>query len=159
MMEEVIRLSGAGPTATASSIPEMESRRMSQAECEQCALDDFWGLVANQAEQAEATAAMEMEDWRSEAVRAGIKKEEKFALWEKEDLRIRGNEERRERKPRGGCPDGVPRGVLLCLYCTKYRLMIRCVFAFDRFSRRQTDSKAAAVCTKAPGGIRCSLLL
>lgn len=89
MMEEVIRLSGAGPTATASSIPEMESRRMSQAECEQCALDDFWGLVANQAEQAEATAAMEMEDWRSEAVRAGIKKEEKFALWEKEDLRIR----------------------------------------------------------------------
>lgn len=62
---------------------------MSLAEREQCALDDFWGQVANQAEQAEATAAMEMEDVRSEAVRAGIKKEEKFALWEKEDLRIR----------------------------------------------------------------------
>lgn len=62
---------------------------MSLAEREQCGLDDFWGLVANQAEQAEATAAMKMEDSRSEAVRAGIKKEEKIALWEKEDLRIR----------------------------------------------------------------------
>lgn len=67
----------------------MERRAMSLAEREQCGLDNFWGLVANQAEQAEATAAMEMEDVRSEAVRAGIKKEEKFALWEQEDLRMR----------------------------------------------------------------------
>lgn len=78
-----------GLSAGAVDIPEVERRNMSLAECEQCALDDFWGLVANQAEQAEATAAMEMEDRRSEAVRARMKKEEKCALWEQEDLRTR----------------------------------------------------------------------
>ena len=70
-------------------VPEMERRNMSLAECEQCALDDFWGMVANQVEQAEATAAMEREDQRSQDVRARIKKEERYKIWEKEDLRKR----------------------------------------------------------------------
>ncbi len=73
----------------AIDIPEMERRNMSLAECEQCALDDFWGMVANQVEQAEATAAMEREDQRSQDVRARIKKEEKYRIWEEEDLRKR----------------------------------------------------------------------
>lgn len=63
---------------------------MSVAEGEQCALDDFWGLVANQVEQAESTAAMEREDRRSEHVRATLKREERYSLWEQEDLRKRG---------------------------------------------------------------------
>lgn len=29
-------------------VPEMERRNMSRAEREQCELDDFWGMVANQ---------------------------------------------------------------------------------------------------------------
>lgn len=77
-----------GP-AGAIDIPEMERRNMSLAEREQCALDDFWGMVANQVEQAEATAAMEREDQRSQDIRARIKKEERYTLWEQEDLRKR----------------------------------------------------------------------
>lgn len=77
-----------GP-AGAIDIPEMERRSMSLAEREQCALDDFWGMVANQVEQAEATAAMEREDQRSHDIRARIKKEERYTLWEQEDLRKR----------------------------------------------------------------------
>lgn len=77
-----------GP-AGAIDVPEMERRNMSLAECEQCALDDFWGMVANQVEQAEATAAMEREDQRSQDVRARIKKEERYKIWEEEDLRKR----------------------------------------------------------------------
>lgn len=75
--------------AGAIDIPEMERRNMSLAECEQCALDDFWGMVANQVEQAEATAAMEREDRRSQDIRARIKREERYTLWEQEDLRKR----------------------------------------------------------------------
>lgn len=77
-----------GP-AGAIDVPEMERRNMCLAECEQCALDDFWGMVANQVEQAEATAAMEREDQRSQDVRAKIKKEERYKIWEEEDLRKR----------------------------------------------------------------------
>lgn len=77
-----------GP-AGAIDVPEMERRNMSLAECEQCALDDFWGMVANQVEQAEATVAMEREDQRSQDVRARIKKEERYKIWEEEDLRKR----------------------------------------------------------------------
>lgn len=77
-----------GP-AVAIDIPEMERHNMSLAECEQCALDDFWGMVANQVEQAEATAAMEREDQRSQDIRARIKKEERYTLWDQEDLRKR----------------------------------------------------------------------
>lgn len=77
-----------GP-AGAIDVPEMERRNMSLAECEQCVLDDFWGMVANQVEQAEATAAMEREDQRSQDVRARIKKEERYKIWEEEDLRKR----------------------------------------------------------------------
>lgn len=79
---------GEGP-AGSIDVPEMERRNMSLAECEQCALDDFWGMVANQVEQAEATAAMEREDQRSQDVRARIKKEERYKIWEEEDLRKR----------------------------------------------------------------------
>lgn len=75
--------------ANTVSDSEMERRNMSFAESEQCSLDIFWGLFANKAKQAEAIAAMAMEDSRSEAVRAGLKKEERYALWEKEDLRTR----------------------------------------------------------------------
>lgn len=77
-----------GPVG-AIDVPEMERRNMSLAECEQCALDDFWGMVANQVEQAEATAAMEREDQRSQDVRARIEKEERYKIWEEEDLRKR----------------------------------------------------------------------
>ncbi|CAM9801835.1 unnamed protein product [Pylaiella littoralis] len=77
-----------GP-AVAIDIPEMERHNMSLAECEQCALDDFWGMVANQVEQAQATAAMEREDQRSQDIRARIKKEERYTLWDQEDLRKR----------------------------------------------------------------------
>ena len=77
-----------GP-AGAIDVPEMERRNMNMAEREQCALDDFWGMVANQVEQAEATAAMEREDQRSQDVRARIKKEERYKIWEEEDLRKR----------------------------------------------------------------------
>lgn len=77
-----------GP-AGAIDVPEMERRNMSLAEREQCSLDDFWGMVANQVEQAEATAAMEREDQRSQDIRARIKKEERYKLWEQEDLRKR----------------------------------------------------------------------
>lgn len=73
----------------AVDIPEMERQNMSGAEGEQCALDHFWGLVANQEEQAEATAAMDTEDRRSQAVRAQIKKEERYTMWEQEDMRTR----------------------------------------------------------------------
>lgn len=76
--------------AEATRVSEMERRNMSMAEGEQCALDDFWGLVANQVEQAESTAAMEREDRRSEQVRAKLKKEERYSLWEQEDLKKRG---------------------------------------------------------------------
>eukprot|EP00752_Nemacystus_decipiens_P004170 g3813.t1 len=79
---------GKGP-AGSINVPEMERRNMSLAECEQCALDDFWGMVANQVEQAEATAAMEREDQWSQDVRARIKKEERYKIWEEEDLRKR----------------------------------------------------------------------
>lgn len=75
--------------AGAIDVPEMERRNMSLAECEQCALDDFWGMVANQVEQAEAATAMEREDQRSQDVRAMTKKEERYKVWEEEDLRKR----------------------------------------------------------------------
>ncbi|CAM9245907.1 unnamed protein product [Hapterophycus canaliculatus] len=77
-------------SAKAARVSDMERRNMSMAEGEQCALDDFWGLVANQVEQAEATAAMEREDRRSEHVRARLKKEERYSLWEQEDFKKRG---------------------------------------------------------------------
>ncbi|CAN0047652.1 unnamed protein product [Ectocarpus sp. 12 AP-2014] len=67
----------------------MERQNMSKAEGEQCALDDFWGLVANQVEQAEATEAMEREDLLSAQIRARVKKEERYRLWEEEDRRQR----------------------------------------------------------------------
>ena len=83
-------MGGCGEEPTGSiDVPEMERRNMSLAEHEQCALDDFWGMVANQVEQAEATAAMEREDRRSQDVRARIKKEERYKIWEEEDLRKR----------------------------------------------------------------------
>ncbi|CAM9595120.1 unnamed protein product, partial [Ectocarpus sp. 13 AM-2016] len=75
--------------AGAIDVAEMERQNMSKAEGEQCALDDFWGLVANQVEQAEATAAMEREDLLSAQIRARIKKEERYRLWEQEDRRKR----------------------------------------------------------------------
>ncbi|CAN0048238.1 unnamed protein product, partial [Ectocarpus fasciculatus] len=75
--------------AGAIDVAEMERQNMSMAEGEQCALDDFWGLVANQVEQAEATAAMEREDRLSQHIRARIKKEERYRLWEQEDRRKR----------------------------------------------------------------------
>lgn len=69
--------------------PERELLAMRNAELEQCAVDNFWGVVANQRQQAGAIAAMEREDLESHAVRAQIEKEAKFALWEEEDLRTR----------------------------------------------------------------------
>lgn len=75
--------------AGAIDVAEMERQNMSKAEGEQCALDDFWGLVANQVEQAEATAAMEREDLLSAQIRVRIKKEERYRLWEQEDRRKR----------------------------------------------------------------------
>lgn len=78
-----------GLSGASMDIPDMERRNMSLAECEQCMLDDFWGKVANQVKQAEAMAAMEMEDRLSGAVRTKFKKEERNARWEQEDFRTR----------------------------------------------------------------------
>lgn len=70
--------------------PEGELQKMRRAESEQCAVDDFWGLDANQGAQAKATAEMEEEDRRSREVHARIEKEQMFAIWEREHLRDEG---------------------------------------------------------------------
>lgn len=74
---------------TPLSTPERELLAMRNAELEQCAVDNFWGVVGNQRQQAESIAWMEREDLESHMVRAQIKKENKFAQWEEEDLRTR----------------------------------------------------------------------
>lgn len=62
-------------------------QRLCSVAVETCALS----LIRHEIniKQAEATAAMEMEDRRSQAVRARLKKEETYALWENEDRRTK----------------------------------------------------------------------
>lgn len=76
-------------TSTPLLAHERERLGMMNAEIEQCAVDHFWGLEANQKRQAEAQASMEREDLESHAVRAHLEKEAKFSLWEEDDLRTR----------------------------------------------------------------------
>lgn len=101
-------------TAATINTPERERLEMRSAELEQCEEDDFWGLVANQTAQAEATAEMEAEDCRSQAVRARIEREKTCALWEEEDLRIRQTRNVAREK----LEDAARRGYLeVRLYC------------------------------------------
>ena len=71
------------------SITDRERRNMSLAEIEQCSFDNFWGMVTFKAQQEKASAEMEAEDRRSQAVQEKIKKEELHALWDEEELRTR----------------------------------------------------------------------
>lgn len=87
MMGSFVGCLPGAPYLASMSIPERERLEMRSAELEQCSVDDFWGLVANQKQQAEAIASMEREDLESQAMRAWLETEIKFGLWEEEDLR------------------------------------------------------------------------
>lgn len=75
--------------AAVVSNAESEQCSMSLVEREQRSLDTFWGLDADQANQARARASMEEEDRRSRAVQTKIEKEKMHVQWEEEDLRQR----------------------------------------------------------------------
>lgn len=76
------------PAAVVSNA-ESERCSMSLAEREQRSLDTFWGVDAEQANQAQERASMEEEDRRSRAVQTKIEREKMYVLWEEEDLKKR----------------------------------------------------------------------
>lgn len=75
--------------AAVVSNAESERCSMSLAEREQRSLDTFWGVDAEQANQAHERASMEEEDRCSRAVHTKIKREKMYVLWEEKDLRKR----------------------------------------------------------------------